>query len=56
MIATKNIIEKILTQNATRFDSAEGFYDQISSLHKSVRSDPDAASYWFCRMLTEGLS
>lgn len=32
------------------------FYDQISALHKSVRgSDPDAALYWFCRMLDAGV-
>src|SRR5690606_35242923 len=31
------------------------FYDQISALHKAVRgSDPDAALYWFCRMLDGG--
>lgn len=39
-----------------RFDKGgEYFYDQISALHKSVRgSDPDAALYWFARMLDGG--
>jgi putative ATPase len=39
-----------------RFDKGgEQFYDQISALHKAVRgSDPDAALYWFCRMLDGG--
>lgn len=39
-----------------RFDKGgDSFYDQISALHKSVRgSDPDAALYWFCRMLEAG--
>jgi putative ATPase len=39
-----------------RFDKGgEAFYDQISALHKSVRgSDPDAALYWFCRMIDGG--
>jgi putative ATPase len=39
-----------------RFDKrGEVFYDQISALHKSVRgSDPDAALYWFARMLDGG--
>jgi putative ATPase len=39
-----------------RFDKGgDLFYDQISALHKSVRgSDPDAALYWFCRMLDGG--
>ncbi len=32
------------------------FYDQISALHKSVRgSAPDAALYWFARMLAGGV-
>ena len=41
---------------ARRFDKGgDNFYDQISALHKSVRgSDPDAALYWFCRMLDGG--
>lgn len=39
-----------------RFDKGgEQFYDQISALHKAVRgTDPDAALYWFCRMLDGG--
>ncbi len=33
----------------------EGHYNLISALHKSIRgSDPDAALYWFCRMLEGG--
>lgn len=33
----------------------EGHYNLISALHKSVRgSDPDAALYWFARMLQGG--
>ena len=33
----------------------DGHYNLISALHKSVRgSDPDAALYWFCRMLEGG--
>ena len=33
----------------------DDFYDQISALHKAVRgSDPDAALYWFCRMIDGG--
>jgi putative ATPase len=39
-----------------RFDKGgEQFYDQISALHKSVRgTDPDAALYWFARMIDGG--
>ncbi len=35
--------------------SADGHYNLISALHKSVRgSDPDAALYWLARMLVAG--
>ena len=39
-----------------RFDKGgEQFYDQISALHKAVRgTDPDAALYWYARMLDGG--
>ena len=33
----------------------DNFYDQISALHKSVRgSHPDAALYWYARIITAG--
>jgi len=33
----------------------DAFYDMISAFHKSVRgSDPDAALYWYARILTGG--
>jgi putative ATPase len=49
-------VANALTLNARRFDKGgENFYDQISALHKSVRgSHPDAALYWFCRMIDGG--
>jgi len=49
-------VESALTTQARRFDKGgDHFYDQISALHKSVRgSNPDAALYWFCRMLDGG--
>jgi len=49
-------LDNTLAQNLRRFDKGgEAFYDQISALHKSVRgSDPDAALYWFTRMLDGG--
>lgn len=39
-----------------RFDrGGDVFHDQISALHKAVRgSDPDAALYWYARMLDGG--
>jgi putative ATPase len=50
------IAKEVATGGLRRFDKqGEAFYDQISALHKSVRgSDPDAALYWFCRMLDGG--
>ncbi len=49
-------IEQALSAQGRRFDKGgDQFYDQISALHKAVRgSDPDAALYWFCRMLDGG--
>ena len=49
-------IREIVAGRVRRFDKGgESFYDQISALHKSVRgSSPDAALYWFCRMLDGG--
>ncbi len=49
-------LDDTLAQNLRRFDKGgEAFYDQISALHKSVRgSNPDAALYWFTRMLDGG--
>ncbi len=46
----------LLSQDARRFDKkGEAFYDQISAMHKSVRgSAPDAALYWFARMIDGG--
>ncbi len=50
-------VGRALAKHARRFDKGgEQFYDQISALHKSVRgSHPDAALYWFCRMLDGGV-
>src|SRR5690625_1826703 len=49
-------LETALSQSLRRFDQGgDAFYDQISALHKAVRgSDPDAALYWFARMLDGG--
>ncbi|MBW7903035.1 MAG: replication-associated recombination protein A [Rhodocyclaceae bacterium] len=51
-----DFVNATLAQQLRRFDKGgDAFYDQISALHKSVRgSDPDAALYWFCRMLDGG--
>jgi len=49
-------LEQVLADRTRRFDKqGEQFYDQISALHKSVRSsNPDAALYWLTRMLDGG--
>ncbi len=49
-------LTKRLMRRAAKYDkSGDEHYNLISALHKSVRgSDPDAALYWFARMLTGG--
>jgi putative ATPase len=53
---TDDTLEEVLQASLRRFDKGgDLFYDQISALHKAVRgSAPDAALYWFCRMLDGG--
>jgi len=50
-------LEKSLGEQLRRYDKGgEQFYDTVSALHKAVRgSDPDAALYWFVRMLDGGV-
>ncbi len=52
----EEIVQEVISGGVRRFDKGgEAFYDQISALHKSVRgSSPDAALYWFSRMLDGG--
>lgn len=49
-------LKKLLQKRAPSYDkSRDQHYNFISALHKSVRgSDPDAALYWFARMLAGG--
>ena len=53
---TEQTLLQVLADRTRRFDKGgEQFYDQISALHKSVRSsNPDAALYWLTRMLDGG--
>ena len=53
---TEATLDQVLADRTRRFDKGgEQFYDQISALHKSVRSsNPDAALYWLARMLDGG--
>ncbi len=52
----ESLVHEVVAGGARRFDKGgEVFYDQVSALHKSVRgSHPDAALYWFARMLDGG--
>lgn len=52
----KDALAKLVQRRAPLYDkSADGHYNLISALHKSVRgSDPDAALYYLCRMLDVG--
>jgi putative ATPase len=49
-------LSALLAKRAALYDKdREEHYNLISALHKSLRgSDPDAALYWFARMLTGG--
>ncbi len=53
---TDEWLMRVLGERMRRYDKGgEQFYDTISALHKSIRgSDPDAALYWFVRMLDGG--
>ncbi|HEY4891941.1 MAG TPA: replication-associated recombination protein A [Reyranella sp.] len=49
-------LTEVVQRRAPIYDkSQDGHYNLISALHKSVRgSDPDAALYYFCRMVDAG--
>jgi putative ATPase len=56
-VIDERMLEHALGEQLRRYDKGgEQFYDTISALHKAVRgSDPDAALYWFVRMLDGGV-
>ncbi len=53
---TAELLKEISGERSVRFDNkGDRFYDLISALHKSVRgSAPDAALYWYARIITAG--
>ena len=53
---SESTLHQVLADRTRRFDKGgDQFYDQISALHKSVRSsNPDGAIYWLARMLDGG--
>ncbi|WP_249962499.1 replication-associated recombination protein A [Histophilus somni] len=50
------LLTEVLGERQARFDKqGDRFYDLISALHKSIRgSAPDAALYWYARIITAG--
>ncbi len=55
-VVGEHTLQQVLADRTRRFDKGgDAFYDQISALHKSVRSSsPYAALYWLARMLDGG--
>ena len=53
---TREQIKQVAGNKIALYDKGgDAFYDMISAFHKSVRgSDPDAALYWYARILTGG--
>nr|WP_275973960.1 replication-associated recombination protein A [Shewanella pneumatophori] len=53
---TEQMIIEVAGQQLAGFDkNGDQYYDLISAVHKSIRgSAPDAALYWYCRMLEGG--
>ncbi len=56
LVVDEEVLAEVTRDTLRQFDKGgDLFYDQISALHKSVRgSNPDAALYWFCRMIDGG--
>lgn len=55
-VVDASVMDEVLSGHVRRFDKGgDLFYEQISALHKAVRgSSPDAALYWYVRMLDGG--
>lgn len=55
-IIEEHVVNDVLLGKVASYDKkGDLFYEQISALHKSIRgSAPDAALYWYCRMLEGG--
>ncbi|WP_413742597.1 replication-associated recombination protein A [Sodalis sp. RH15] len=55
-ILTPALLKEVSGERSARFDNkGDRYYDLISALHKSVRgSAPDAALYWYARIITAG--
>ncbi len=53
---TSQLLNEVAGHKVANYDKkGDQFYDLISAVHKSIRgSAPDAALYWFCRILEGG--
>lgn len=53
---TLELVTQVAGSKIALYDKGgDAFYDMISAFHKSVRgSDPDAALYWYARIITAG--
>lgn len=56
ILLTADLFRQLVPRQLPGFDQqGDIFYDLISAFHKSVRgSNPDAALYWYCRILEGG--
>ncbi|CAH9055484.1 Replication-associated recombination protein A [Pseudoalteromonas holothuriae] len=56
VVIDSKVLEHVLPSHLAKYDKGgDIFYDLISAFHKSVRgSSPDAALYWYCRILAGG--
>ncbi|SFD46764.1 putative ATPase [Pseudoalteromonas denitrificans DSM 6059] len=56
LLIDKTVLEQVLPSHLAKYDNGgDEYYDLISAFHKSVRgSSPDAALYWYCRILAGG--
>lgn len=55
-VVSSEHLDTVLQGGWRKFDKGgDGFYEQISALHKAVRgSSPDASLYWYSRMIDGG--
>ncbi|WP_338882737.1 replication-associated recombination protein A [Xenorhabdus sp. TH1] len=55
-VLTPELLKEVSGERSARFDNkGDRYYDLISALHKSIRgSAPDAALYWYARIITAG--
>ncbi|OCL19716.1 replication-associated recombination protein A [Gilliamella sp. wkB171] len=53
---TPELLKEVIGERSARFDNqGDRYYDLISAVHKSIRgSSPDAALYWYARIITAG--